>query len=142
MRMSADLLENWRVLLSACLAAVFMALLLTGCGLSPRAKWKRSLVVPDKAPTSVTEREVTYRYKCPPGYHIIPCPTCTRTLYRSERRCRREFDFEKMRKVQKCEEVNIPTGSESFPCAYCMGNPHICEPDSYDHGKKAGSGKP
>ena len=112
---------------------MFLCLLagcLAGCGPSAHTKWKRSLVVPDLVPVSLAERKVVYQYQCPPGYHIIACPTCSKTTYRTERRCHREFDYEKMRKVQKCQDHYIPTGRETFACAYCKGKPHICEPDS------------
>jgi hypothetical protein len=114
-------------------AAGLLFMIFAGCGFSEYAQWQRSLLLPQTTQTSATSREATYDYKCPPDYHLIPCPTCHRPIYRTDRRCRRGAD---------CDYETIPYREEQFPCAFCQGSPFICEPDGYDRGKNIETGKP
>ncbi len=116
-----------------CLAALTLLALLSGCGFADYAQWERSLELPEKAPAAGTGPEAAYVYKCRPGYHLIPCPTCYRPLYRTERRCPGG---------RNCDYTRVEYRTEKAPCAFCNGYPQICEPDGYERGKNADSEKP
>lgn len=95
------------------LAALSLLAFLSGCGFAEYGAWERSLVIPAKA-------QAASGYACPPGYHLIPCPTCYHQRYRMERRCRGGRD---------CDYVRVPYIMDKAPCAFCKGSPYMCEPD-------------
>lgn len=102
-----------RVTIIICLITLALFVLLAGCGFAEYGAWERSLLIPAKA-------QEAPGYTCPPGYHLIPCPTCYHQHYRTETRCRGGRD---------CDYVRVPYIMDKYPCAFCQGRPYMCEPD-------------